>query len=136
MEKFDLKKFNTGDYDVVTRSGLSARILCTDRKVETFKLVVLVSINQIEDILIELTKNGKYYHDGQSSDYDIFLKKKKWVPKEGEMYWYVSSLGEVFRVEHFNSKFDNDMLNFGNCFKTKEEAAMMASKIRQVLNNY
>lgn len=77
MEEFNLEKYNTGDYDVVTRNGFNARIICNNRKDESYTLICLVSNEYGYEEIISLTKDGKYEIDFLEHQYDIFLKKKK-----------------------------------------------------------
>lgn len=56
----------------------------------------------------------------------------RWKPKEKEVYWYVDIEGHLANVTSYNDTFDNSMYDFGNCFRTKEEAEKMAEKIKKL----
>lgn len=58
---------------------------------------------------------------------------EKWKPKEKQAYWYVDIEGHLANDLFDDSIFDNDMYNFGDCFKTKEEAEIAAKKIKHLL---
>lgn len=47
-------------------------------------------------------------------------------------YWYIDLDGTI--SNDLFDIFDNNIYNFGNCFKTKEEAEAMAEKIKELLN--
>ena len=58
---------------------------------------------------------------------------EKWKPKEKQAYWYVDIEGHLTNDLFDDSIFDNDMYNFGDYFKTKEEAEIAAKKIKHLL---
>ena len=58
---------------------------------------------------------------------------EKWKPKEKQAYWYVDIGGHLANDLFDDSIFDNDMYNFGDCFKTEEEAEIAAKKIKHLL---
>ena len=58
---------------------------------------------------------------------------EKWKPKEKQAYWYVDIEGHLANDLFDDSIFDNDMYNFGDYFKTKEEAEIAAKKIKHLL---
>jgi len=51
-----------------------------------------------------------------------------------EKYWIVDNNGSVVMTYLVHSSFENERFNFGNCFKTKEEAEEARDKIKEVLN--
>ena len=136
MEKFDLEKWKTGDYDVVTRNGKKVRIICTDRNVGEYSIVALIAEDDcLEDKVVTYTCNGRYngdYADGS----DLFLVKKKWQPKWNDVYYYIDdTLDVIFRIYDDSPElsYDIDRVKIGNCFQTKEEAEAMAEKIKELL---
>lgn len=60
------------------------------------------------------------------------LQESEW-PQTGDNYYYIAGNGEVFKSE-FNSEFDYDCdsLEFGNCFKTKEEAEFKLEQLKVI----
>lgn len=57
-------------------------------------------------------------------------KQKKWKPAVGEKYYYINSVEKINCYDFIDDEFDNDCVNFGNCFKTKEEAEFALYKIK------
>ena len=60
--------------------------------------------------------------------------KKRWIPKAGEKYWYISI---QFNVEVYYCQRTNTehYVNYKlNCFKTKKPALEAARKIRKLLS--
>lgn len=63
---------------------------------------------------------------------------KKWVPKVDEKYWFINDCGgieftnwsfyEDYDLE--NHKIDDEHYKIGNCFRTKEEAEVVAERVR------
>ena len=60
------------------------------------------------------------------------VRKAKWKPADGEKFYYVTAMMDVSRATHFsvNSSY---MVYGGNCFKTREEAEVAASKFKKIL---
>lgn len=58
------------------------------------------------------------------------LQESEW-PQTGDNYYYIAGNGEVVKSQ-FNSEFDYDCdsLEFGNCFKTKEEAEFKREQLK------
>ena len=82
-----MKQFNLEEYlanpskKVVTRRGLNARIICTDRKDLIYPIVALIETKPGEEYLQYFTKDGKYYVDDLYQD-DLFFAPEKhegWV---------------------------------------------------------
>ena len=63
----------------------------------------------------------------QIEEYD----KKVFKPiKLGEKFYSISTYGEVDMYEFFNDNIDKELINFGNYFKTKEEAERKCFEIK------
>lgn len=60
-------------------------------------------------------------------------KPKGWRAKEGETYWFVNSNGVCIDVHENREKFDDYCHDFGNYFRTEEEAKAMADRFRAIL---
>lgn len=59
---------------------------------------------------------------------------KRWRAKEGEQYWFISGWYlDVFETTDCYEIFDKRQYEFGNYFKTKEEAQAKLEKIKQIL---
>ena len=78
MEQFSLEKYLANpSRKVVTRDGLNARIICTDRKDLDFPIIALIeNISGGGETTIYYTKDGKFYING-STDYDLFFAPEK-----------------------------------------------------------
>ena len=81
-----MKPFNLEDYlknpsrKVVTRNGRKVRIICTNRRSETYPIVSLIETEYGEETCWH-AKNGKYVR-GQESNNDLFFAPEKhegWV---------------------------------------------------------
>lgn len=59
--------------------------------------------------------------------------KKKWIPAENEEYYYITSNLETMFNVFCDDEYDKDLIEIGNCFKTKEEAQSVADKIKYTL---
>ena len=82
-----MKQFNLDEYlanpsrKVITRRGLNARIICTDRKDLIYPIVALIETKSGGEYLQYNTKDGKYYIDDLYED-DLFFAPEKhegWV---------------------------------------------------------
>ena len=77
-----MKQFSLDEYlanpsrKVVTRRGLNARIICTDRKDLIYPIVALIETKSGGESLQYFTKDGKYYADDLYED-DLFFAPEK-----------------------------------------------------------
>lgn len=77
-----MKQFNLEEYlknpsrKVVTRDGLNARIICTDRKDLKFPIVALIESKLGGEFLQYYTKNGTAYVDNLCDADLLFLPEK------------------------------------------------------------
>ena len=85
MKPFNLEKYLANpSRKLVTREGRDARIICTDRKVDSYTnctIVALVANKEGYEMCVCFTKNGKYI-DGFDGPYDLFFapeKKEGWI---------------------------------------------------------
>lgn len=60
--------------------------------------------------------------------------ENNWKPAVGEDYWLVGESFEPIRETNDGVPGDDEIINSGNCFKTKEEAQAVADKFRKLLN--
>lgn len=114
-----MKPFNLEEYlknpsrKVVTRDGRSVRIICTDRKENSYPIIALCT-NIFDEGVIEYHKDGRYVNE-KESEYDLFFAPEK---KEGWVNIYKRRDGE-FRLgnliiystkkeaEEYKCNFDN-----------------------------
>jgi hypothetical protein len=62
------------------------------------------------------------------------VEEPKWKPREGELYFYVNSNGEM-EYRYYKNRNINDkrrICNIGNYFKTDEEAEHMVEKLKVI----
>lgn len=57
----------------------------------------------------------------------------RWKPKNGEPYWVCNARGDVYDTIWYKNKFDNELYESGNCFRTKEEADVANKKVKAFL---
>ena len=60
---------------------------------------------------------------------DKYEQEEEW-PKSGDEYWYIIAPGRVSYNFWKNLKADKEMLEFGNIFKTEEEAKFEAERLK------
>lgn len=58
--------------------------------------------------------------------------KTIWRPQENEKYYFVTSCGVVVYTYNYDSQVDKELFDFGNCFKTEDEANQKAVEFRQL----
>ena len=104
-----MRQFNLDEYlanpskKVITRRGLNARIICTDRKDLIYPIVALIETKSGRESLQYFTKDGKYYVDDLYED-DLFFAPEK---HEGWTPVYREPTGKI---------------RFGYAYSTKKEA--------------
>lgn len=62
------------------------------------------------------------------------VEEPKWKPREGELYFYINSNGEI-EYRYYKNRNINDkrrICNIGNYFKTDEEAEHMVEKLKVI----
>ena len=62
------------------------------------------------------------------------IQLPRWKPKYDENYYFINYRGMVMRNTWVNSVNEDIMYEFGNCFKTENEAKEAIDKIKKVLN--
>lgn len=81
------KKIQSGEIEgkIVTRDGHSVRVICWDRK-DDFPIVILISIGNLEAILVSVKSNGRYLSENMDHDFDLFMKIPEWATfKAGDL---------------------------------------------------
>lgn len=59
---------------------------------------------------------------------------ERWKPEFGDVYWVVTSKGYGTSCSTWHADwFDTFQFNFGNCFRTQEEAKVAAEKVKALL---
>lgn len=57
-------------------------------------------------------------------------KNEKWIPKENQFYFYVTSSMEIDDYNYRNDKIDESILKYNKIFKTEEEAQEYADYLK------
>ena len=92
-----MKQFNLDEYlanpsrKVITRRGLNARIICTDRKDLIYPIVALIETKSGGESIQYYTKDGNYYIDDLYED-DLFFAPEKhegWINIYRNGYYFV-----------------------------------------------
>lgn len=81
-------------------------------------------------VMMALLKSlGYTYKDVKELENKV---KTPWRPQEDEKYYFVTSRGSVAYTYNYNSSVDKESFDFGNCFKTEDEAEKKATKVREL----
>ena len=56
--------------------------------------------------------------------------KKVWKLNKGDKYYLIEYTGDILDYHFYNDNYDNKIIDFGNYFKTKEEAERKRFEIR------
>ena len=110
-----------------------------------------ILIGQINGKEIKVTRSDKDKEDLEKAVMMALLKslgvtyvdvkdlknkvKKVWRPQEDEKYYFVTSHGTVDYTYNYDTQVDKELFDFGNCFKTEEEAEKKVVEVRRVLKN-
>ena len=99
MEQFNLKKYLANpSRKVVTRDGINARIICTDRRdyLKNHNIIALLKHKfKEEEIVFYYTMDGRCSDDEHESKFDLFFAPEKhegWVNILREEYGYEGGL--------------------------------------------
>lgn len=58
------------------------------------------------------------------------VKQEQEFPQDGDEYWYMNALGIIFHDKWSGSISEEEMLEIGNVFKTREQADFAAEKLK------
>lgn len=73
-----------------------------------------------QEILDEINKTKEHLADLEKKIEEC--KDERWKPRNYEPYFYINAVGEIQRtVNNRTKEFDNKVIDFYNCFQTKEE---------------
>ena len=77
MKQFSLEEYlKNPSMKVITRNGRKVRIICTDRRSETYPIVSLIETEYGEETCWH-AKNGEYVLHGLESNNDLFFAPEK-----------------------------------------------------------
>jgi hypothetical protein len=80
-----------------------------------------------------VTLNGVTYHRAPEPAPEPAPLGEPWLPKMGERYWYLNSVGWVAHDEWWSTSTDRARRAFGNCFATEAEATAARDTIALTL---
>ena len=95
---------------MVTRDGLNARIICTDRKDLKLPIVALIETKSGGEFLQYYTKDGTYFVD-DLCDADLFFLPEK---HEGWINLHKNEQGRVFPSYIYETEEDAEKYGIGN----------------------
>lgn len=79
--------------------------------------------------------SSKFFDDYELEIIELLPKKKRWRAENEFIYYYVDSDFHVVNDRDCRDVLDNGRYSCGNYFKTKEEAKIMAEKIKELFKN-
>ena len=104
MKQFNLREY-TGKQQIITRKGLSVRIICTDRKRIDYPIVALIQEKNQEEYVRFYTVDGEYVYKAEH-DFDLFFK-----PMTKTYHYAIFKINDkVFTSPFFESI--NDVLRY------------------------
>lgn len=62
------------------------------------------------------------------------VKLPRWKPEYRGDYYFITFRGEILRSKWYGTVDENLCFDFGNCFRTQEEAEVARDKIKEILN--
>lgn len=65
-------------------------------------------------------------------DWEVVEESKVWKPEKDGHYYYYNDTGHIYESCYDGDSTDKNRLEFGNCFKTKEEAEHMVEKLKVI----
>ena len=74
-----------------------------------------MEINSLKQRITELEEQAKEEQD---------------FPQDGDEYWYLDTTGDILHEIWGDFRFEKDMLEIGNVFKTEEEAKFAVEKLK------
>lgn len=100
--------------------------------------------HDVNDYRLATTMEVEQFHEALHTYHKEWNAEKKqlvnlkWKPKNGEEYWTVIvGIANKLKFTWFGTKDDEARYKLGNCFKTREEAEVMAEKVKKLfLQNY
>jgi hypothetical protein len=150
-KKEDNQEFRVGDkvYDIMLREiGIVTKIILND--VSAFPIEVYYEdcgrvLYALEGRFLSRDKYPRLLHYRDDYNYDIIdfnnlpkrQEPKRWRAKKGELYYLIYLEGMGFgrgaNLDKYNED-DNDYYEYGNYFKTEEQAQEVADKLKEYFN--
>lgn len=67
-----------------------------------------------------------------STDWKVVEETKQWIPKENDIYWYITENGKITRECNKFSSADKYKIEFKNYFEAKEQAEHAMEKLKVI----
>ena len=99
--------------------------------IEQDKIVIKLKSGKV----LEVPLNTVTIVDMNSNDWEVVEENKEskvWKPEKDGHYCYYNDTGHVYESCYDGDSTDKNRLEFGNCFKTKEEASHMIEKLKVI----
>lgn len=100
-------------------------------KEDSIKSIEKLSIMH-KDIYIAMIEK---HHSNTYNFYTNKWEDFKWIPKNGEMYYFIDNNLYVCMHKYKSESIDEHLIKMNNYFKTQKEAEEMANKIKNLLAN-
>lgn len=94
-----------------------------DEKVNELRVSLVEAEKQIQDIRKELDELDKVKIEPES---------RRWKPKRGKTYYFISSDGDIIGDIWAESPYDLLRFAIGNCFETREEAEFEVERLKVI----
>lgn len=91
-------------------------------------VIIPASESEKQELLNKLAEAGKKWNPETKQLEDI-----RWIPRIGEIFYYIDVNGEVKAVTH--TSFIKFLEDYPNCFKTHEAAQLYANQIKEIFKN-
>lgn len=115
MKQFNLKEYLANpSREVVTRSGHSVRIICTDARNNNYPIIALVSLKGGTEVVCAYTKNGTRLGDKINVD-DLFFESEK---HEGWVNIYKNERDHYFGKFIYPRRADAEAVADSTCIAT------------------
>lgn len=104
--------------------------LSTDRAaLYSYGHVYFATEEEKQELFNKLKEAGKQWNPDTKQ-----LENLRWVPAEGETFYFVNWNGKVYQDQNYGTS-SKLKVSAGNCFKTEEAAKPYADQIKQILKN-
>ena len=83
-----------------------------------------------------LLRKYPFNPEGAWSEWASERKPKRWRAEPGSTYWRINIIGDANIANEYDTDADNGCRNFGNYFRTEEEAQRAAEAVRETLTKF
>ncbi|EFS20667.1 hypothetical protein FSBG_00164 [Fusobacterium gonidiaformans 3-1-5R] len=118
--------FKDDEIRVMSSSG---PCLCLDN----FLYIKGMDSSHDDDCFVCTNKEKKIIKEKVKAINEKYEKPKRWRAEYGGEYFFVTSHGKVRAAIDYKYDYDTNRYNFGNYFKTKEQAKKALGRMKEVL---